>query len=76
MALKLKFERLFRSEFPRLAFQVAVAGHILDRHHPALVAAGRCRSGRIYTLLAKSRGIPSLIVQQGMVNEKPWNGSA
>jgi hypothetical protein len=71
MALELEFEWLFRAEFPRLALQVAVAGHILDQHRPALVVSpDDADRGRIYTLLAKSRGIPSLVVQQGIVNEK------
>lgn len=69
-ALRLEFEWLFKAEFPRLAHQVALAEHFLDHHRPALVVSpDDADRGRIYTLLAKSRNISSMVVQQGMVTE-------
>jgi glycosyltransferase involved in cell wall biosynthesis len=69
--LRLEFEWLFRAEIPRLTQQVALAEHVLDQHRPALVVSpDDADRGRIYTLLAKSRNIPSLVVQQGSINEK------
>lgn len=68
--LRPEFKWLFKAEFPRLALQVAMAEHILDHHRPALVVSpDDADRGRIYTLLAKSRNIPSMVVQQGMVTE-------
>lgn len=58
---------LFWREFRRLIPQMAVAEHILGCHRPALIVSAddadqRCR---IYSLLGRSFGIPSLVVQQG-----------
>lgn len=71
-AMRSEFGWLFRSEFPRLAQQIAVAEHILDNHRPALIISpdDADQRTRLYTLLARSRGIPSLVVQQGLTNEK------
>jgi len=59
---------LFWREFIRLAPQVAVAEHILFRHRPALIVSAddadqRCR---VYSLLARAAGVPTLLVQQGL----------
>lgn len=59
---------LFWREFVRLIPQWAVAKHILARHRPSLIISAddadpRCR---IYSLLARAAGIPSLLVQQGL----------
>jgi UDP-N-acetylglucosamine:LPS N-acetylglucosamine transferase len=67
LALSSEFYWLFWREFKRLIPQVAVAYHILEQHKPALIISAddadqRCR---IYSLLARLVGIPSLLVQQG-----------
>lgn len=59
---------LFWREFVRLIPQLALAEHMLSRHRPALVISAddadpRCR---IYSLLARAAGIPTLLVQQGL----------
>ncbi len=59
---------LFWREFVRLVPRIAVAEHLLLRHRPALIVSAddadqRCR---IYSLLARSLGIPTLLVQQGI----------
>lgn len=67
-ALTREFHWLFWREFKRLIPQIAVAKHILNTHRPALIISAddadqRCR---IYSLLAREKGIPSLLVQQGL----------
>ena len=62
---------LFWREFIRLAPQVAVAEHILFRHRSALVVSAddadqRCR---VYSLLSRAAGVPTLLVQQGLSNK-------
>jgi len=69
-ALKKEFYWLFWREFKRLIPQIAVAKHILDKHRPTLIISAddadqRCR---IYSLLAREKGIPSLLVQQGLTS--------
>lgn len=59
---------LFWREFIRLAPLVGVAEHIIFGHRPALIISAddadqRCR---IYSLLARAAGIPTLLVQQGL----------
>lgn len=66
----LEFAWLFRSWFPRLALQVAIAEHILENHRPLmLVSPDDADQARVYTLVAKSHRIPSMVVQQGIINE-------
>ncbi len=67
-ALTREFYWLFWREFKRLIPQIAVAMQILDKHRPALIVSAddadqRCR---VYSLLAREKGIPSLLVQQGL----------
>jgi len=67
-----EFRWLFRREFRRLIPQAAVAEHILQRHRPSLIVSAddadqRCR---VYSLLAREKGIPSLLVQQGLTEKK------
>jgi len=71
-ALTREFYWLFWREFKRLVPQVAVANHILDKHRPALIvsADGADQRCRIYSLLAREKGIPSLLVQQGLTARK------
>ena len=62
---------LFWREFIRLIPLVAVARHILEKHRPSLIISAddadqRCR---IYSLTAKAKGIPSLLVQQGLTEK-------
>lgn len=71
-ALRREFLWLFWREFKRLIPQIAVAKHILENHHPALIISAddadqRCR---IYSLLARQKGIPSLLIQQGLTSKK------
>ena len=67
-----EFYWLFWREFKRLILQMAVAGHILEKHRPALIVSAddadqRCR---IYSLLAREKGIPTLLVQQGLTKRE------
>ena len=71
-ALTREFYWLFWREFRRLIPQIAVAKHILDMHRPALIISAddadqRCR---VYSLLARENGIPSLLVQQGLTSRE------
>jgi hypothetical protein len=71
-ALAKELSWLFCREFPRLILQTAVARHILDSHHPALIISAddadqRCR---IYSLLAGRMNIPALLVQQGLASRE------
>ena len=75
-ALRREFTWLFWREFKRLIYHIAVGIHVLDRHRPVLIIYAddtdqRCR---IYSLLGRTRGIPSLIVQQGLTqsNYPEW----
>ena len=66
--LKNEFYWLFWREFIRLIPQIAVGDHILSQHRPVLVVSAddadqRCR---VYSLLAKAMGVPTLLVQQGL----------
>jgi hypothetical protein len=68
ISVKGELSWLFWREFIRLAPQVAVAEHIVLRHRPTLIVSAddadqRCR---VYSLLAKAAGIPTLLVQQGI----------
>ncbi len=71
-ALMREFYWLFWREFKRLIPQVAIASHILDKHRPALIitADGADQRCRIYSLLAREKGIPSLLVQQGLTRKE------
>jgi len=69
-ALRREFRWLFWREFRRLIPQMAVATHVLNRHHPAIIVSAddadqRCR---VYSLMARALAIPSLIVQQGFTD--------
>lgn len=64
---------LFRVYFwvylPRIVEQAVIARHILEQHHPSLivsadVADARCR---LYVLLGREYGIPSLKIQFGFI---------
>ena len=69
-ALALEFTWLFRIWFPRLALQVSTAQHILEHHQPLLlVSPDDSHQARVYTLLSQSYRIPSLVIQQGLINE-------
>jgi len=69
--VKREFRWLFRFIFPRLAREVAIAEHIMVEHSPDIVVSpDDSDRARIYTILARAAGIPSLIVQQGLLNEK------
>lgn len=69
-ALRREMSWLFWREFRRLISQIGAACHILRRHRPALIIFSddtdpQCR---IYSLLGRLHGIPSLIVQQGFAS--------
>ncbi len=69
-ALKSELSWLFRREFIRLIPFLVAARHILERHRPALIISAddadpRCR---VFSLLGKTLGIPSLLVQQGLTS--------
>lgn len=71
-SLTREFYWLFWREFKRLIPQIAVARHILVTHRPSLIISAddadqRCR---IYSLLARECGIPSLLVQQGLTSRE------
>lgn len=62
---------LFWREFIRLIPQLAVAEHMLSRHRPGLIISAddadpRCR---LYSLLARAVGVPTLVVQQGLSSQ-------
>lgn len=72
LSLTKEFYWLFWREFQRLIPQIAVARHILDTHRPSVIISAddadpRCR---IYSLLAREYGIPSLLVQQGLTSRE------
>lgn len=62
------FDCCFRVYLPRLLPQVVIARHILERHQPALMISPDVADPRtrLYCLLARQLGIPSLEVQFGM----------
>ena len=62
------FDWLFLVYFPPLMAHAAVAGHILRRHRPPLVFSADVDDARnrLYCLLARQLGIPSLEVQFGV----------
>jgi len=69
-ALKSELSWLFRREFIRLIPFLVAARHVLERHRPALIVSAddadpRCR---VFSLLGKMLGIPSLLVQQGLTS--------
>lgn len=69
---KREIKWLFWREFKRLTYQIALAKRILDKHKPKVIisaddADSRCR---VYSFLAKKRGISTLLVQQGLSSEK------
>lgn len=69
-ALRRELHWLFSREFRRLIPQLAIAIHVLDKHRPTLIVSAddadqRCR---IYSLLAKKKNVPTLLVQQGLSN--------
>ena len=71
-ALKRELYWLFWREFKRLIPQLAIAKHILDAHRPALIISAddadqRCK---IYSLSARERNIPTLLVQQGLTGRE------
>lgn len=59
---------LFWRELPRLLPRVAVAAGIVARRAPALIVSADDADprARIYALLARSAGVPTLLVQQGL----------
>lgn len=66
--LTMELRWLFRRELCRLIPQAALAQHILDKHRPDLIISAddadqRCR---LYSLLARTKGILTLLVQQGL----------
>jgi UDP-N-acetylglucosamine 2-epimerase len=71
-ALKYDFLWLFLAELPILLQQVIIANNIIDQYKPSLIVSGddADTQTRIYSLLANIRNIPSLIIQQGLLNEK------
>jgi hypothetical protein len=63
------FRVFFWVYLPRIVEQAVIARHILEKHHPSLivsadVADARCR---LYVLLGREYGIPSLKVQFGFI---------
>lgn len=69
-ALRRELKYFFWRECRRLIPQIAIAEHVLMEHRPALIVSAddadqRCR---IYSLLGKKLGIPSLLVQQGLTH--------
>jgi len=62
------FNWLFLVYFPALLPQAAVAEHILQQHRPALIVSGDVDDARnrLYCLIARKLGIPSLEIQFGM----------
>jgi hypothetical protein len=62
------FDWLFLVYFPAMLPHAAVARHILERHCPALIVSADVddKRNRVYCLLGRQLGIPSLEVQFGM----------
>ena len=69
--MKDMFNWLFRVYLPLLLPQVVIARHILERHQPALVISPDVADPRtrLYCLLARQVGIPSLEIQFGAFGE-------
>ena len=65
------FDWFFRVYLSRLLPQVVIARHILERHQPALVISPDVADPRtrLYCLLARQLGIPSLQIQFGACGE-------
>lgn len=70
--LKLDAEWLLRVEYPRLIKRMCFAEHVLDLHRPDIIISpdDADQATRIYTLLAKKRRIPTIVLQQGLAGEK------
>lgn len=65
------FSWLQHRAYPRLIAHAAVTAHILERHRPAVIVSsdGTDPRARIYYLLGRRLGIPSLEVQFGLCGE-------
>ncbi len=65
------FNRLLRADLPLLIPQAVVAQHILENHRPALVISNDVADPRtrLYTLLCRQMGIPSMEVQFGLAGD-------
>jgi hypothetical protein len=63
---------LFRCYLSQLIPQAAIALHVLTRHRPALVLSSDTSDARVrlYTLLAKRMGIPTMEVQFGLAGDE------
>jgi hypothetical protein len=66
------FTWLFRIYLPLLLSQVAIARHILEQHRPILLISPDVADPRtrLYCLLGRQLGIPSLEIQFGMYGEE------
>ena len=66
--LKDRFHWLFRVSLPQLLPHLAIAWHILQKHRPALIVSPDVADPRtrLYCLLGRQLGIPSLEMQFGM----------
>lgn len=66
-----EFQGLFRAELPKMARLLALAEHVIERHRPDVVVTpdDSFWSPRLFTLLARHRGIPTLAVQQGFISD-------
>jgi hypothetical protein len=66
-----EFKWLFRDLFPHFVREIAIAEHVLTEHKPDIVVSpDDAHSARIYTILAQKMNIPSLIIQQGVLDGK------
>ncbi|MDD5129528.1 MAG: CDP-glycerol glycerophosphotransferase family protein [Candidatus Omnitrophica bacterium] len=70
-ALRQEFYWIFWRELRRLIPMYAVAKHILEEHKPALIVSAddADQRHRIFSLLARKKGIPALLVQQGLCHK-------
>ena len=66
------FSYLFNAYWPRLIQQAVVAIHILEQHRPTMVLTSDIADPRtrVYTLLCRQMGIPSMGVQFGGIGDE------
>jgi hypothetical protein len=71
-AVRKMFGMFFKGYLPQIIPQAAIAFHVLTHHRPALVLSSDTSDARVrlYTLLAKQMGIPTMEIQFGLAGEE------
>lgn len=71
-AVRKMFGLFLKAYLPQIIPQAAIALHILTNHRPALVLSSDTSDARarLYTLIAKQMGIPTMEVQFGLIGNE------